>query len=94
VLDNTFTGGVKKWTGNMRRRLIFFLQLYIYSDGAFREMILWQPPLKTPDRPHGLKYQIYYGLGDGTCLLRFDNESGIGDQNMLAVRKKVIVLLM
>ena len=52
---------------------------YIYSDGAIREMVLWQLPRKTPDRPHGLKYRLYYGLGDGTCLVRFDNESGKGD---------------
>jgi len=26
-----------------------------------------------------LKYRLYYGLSDGTCLIRFDNESGQGD---------------
>ena len=52
---------------------------YIYSDGAIREMVLWQLPHKTLDRPHGLKYRLYYGLDDGTCLVRFDNESGKGD---------------
>ena len=52
---------------------------YIYSDGAIREMVLWQLPHKTPDGPHGLKYRLYYGLGDGTSLVQFDNESGKGD---------------
>jgi len=58
---------------------ILYREKYIYSDGAVREMILWQLPRKTPDRPYGLKYRLYYGLGDGTCLVRFDNESGKGD---------------
>ena len=52
---------------------------YIYSDGAIREMVLRQLPHKTEDRPHGLKYRLYYGLRDGTCLVRFDNESGKDD---------------
>ena len=47
-----------------------------YPDGAIREMILWQLPTRTRDRPHGLKYGLYYELADGTCLVRYDNESG------------------
>ena len=50
-----------------------------YPDGAVREMILWQLPTMTRDRPHGLKYRLYYGLADGTCLVLYDNESGKGD---------------
>ena len=62
----------------MAARLLY-REKYIYSDGSIREMILWQLPHRTPDRPHGLKYRLYYGLDDGTCLVRFDNESGKGD---------------
>ena len=62
----------------MAARLLY-REKYIYADGAIREMVLWQLPQKTPDRPHGLKYRLYYGLGDGTGLVRFDNESGKGD---------------
>ena len=58
---------------------LIYREKYIYSDGAIREMALWQLPRKTPERPHGLKYRLYYGLGDGTSLVRFDNESGKGD---------------
>ena len=47
-----------------------------YPDGAVREMILWRLPRRSADRPHGLKYRLYYGLADGTCLVRYDNESG------------------
>ena len=64
--------------GHMAARLLYQGK-YIYSDGAIREMVLWQLPRRTPDRPHGLKYRLYYGLADGTRLVRFDNESGKGD---------------
>ena len=42
-------------------------------------MVLWQLPQKTTDKPHGLKYRLYYGRADGTCLVRYDNETGKGD---------------
>ena len=58
---------------------LLYQEKYIYSDGAIREMVLWQLPRISPDRPHGLKYRLYYGLGDGTCLVRLDNDSGKGD---------------
>ena len=62
----------------MRARLLF-RQKFIYSDGAIREMVLWQLPQASKDRPHGLKYRLYYGLADGTCVVRYDNETGKGD---------------
>ncbi len=42
-------------------------------------MVLWQLPEKTAKMPHGLKYRLYYGLADGTCMVRYDNETGKGD---------------
>jgi len=51
----------------------------MYADGAIREMILWQLPEKTAEKPYGLKYRLYYGLADGSCLVRYDNETGKGD---------------
>ena len=71
----------------MAARLLY-REKYIYSDGAIREMILWQLPVKTPDRPHGLKYRLYYGLKDGTCIVRFDNESGKGDHKHVGGREE------
>jgi len=62
----------------MKAKLIY-RERFIYSDGAMREMFLWQLPNKTPDRPHGFKYRLYYGLEDGTCIVRYDNEQGKGD---------------
>ena len=51
---------------------------FIYSDGALREMVLWQVP-RTSHHPNGLKYRLYYGDGEGKCLVRYDNERGKGD---------------
>ena len=67
---------------------LLYREKYIYSDGAIREMILCQLPGKTSDRPHGLKYRLYYGLKDGTCLVRFDNESGKGDHKHVSGREE------
>ena len=36
-------------------------------------------PEAGTERPHGLKYRFYYGLPDGTCVVRYDNERGKGD---------------
>jgi len=66
----------------MNARLIY-REKYIYADGSVREMVLWQLPGKSVDRLHGLKYRLYYGLADGTCLVRYDNERGKGDHRHL-----------
>ena len=50
-----------------------------YPDGAIREMVVWQLPQATADRRHRIKYRFHYVLSDGTCLLRYDNESGKGN---------------
>ena len=71
----------------MAAKLIYW-EKYIYSDGAIREMVLWQLPLKSQDRPHGLKYRLFYGLTDGTSLVRFDNESGKGDHKHIGSREE------
>jgi len=51
---------------------------YIYPDGAIREIILWELPDKDDERPHGLKYRLFYGYS-GQSLVRYDNERGKGD---------------
>ena len=42
------------------------------------EMVVWQLPRATTDRPHGYKYRLYCGRS-GRCLVRYDNETGKGD---------------
>jgi hypothetical protein len=62
----------------MKAKLIY-REKFIYADGAIREMVLWQLPRKTTEKSYGLKYRLYYGLSDGTCIVRYDNEAGKGD---------------
>jgi len=52
-------------------------------------MVLWQLPEKTSERPHSLKYRLYYGLADGTCIVRYDNESGKGDHKHYGAQEEL-----
>ncbi len=58
---------------------LLYRERFIYADGTIREMVIWRLPGTSKDRRHGLKYRLYYGLADGTCLVRYDNEFGKGD---------------
>ena len=51
----------------------------VLPDGSVVEMVIWKLPGKNPERQHGIKYRLYYGSGDGSCIVRYDNESGKGD---------------
>lgn len=57
---------------------LLFKDKYIYADGAIREMVIWRLPDSDSERPHGLKYRLYYGNPDQN-LIRYDNERGKGD---------------
>ncbi|WP_295583231.1 DUF6516 family protein [uncultured Lamprocystis sp.] len=65
-------------------------QLFRFSDcqgDARVEMVVWALPTRTADRPHGLKYRLYCGLA-GTCLVRYDNETGKGDHRHYGDREE------
>ena len=62
---------------------LLFRDKYIYRDGAIREMMIWQLPEPNTERPHALKYRLYYGQS-GQCLVRYDNERGKGDHRHYA----------
>lgn len=46
--------------------------------GVVIEMVIWQLPVSTAERPHGLKYRLQAHRG-GRTLVRYDNEAGKGD---------------
>ncbi len=68
----------------MAKAKLLFQAKKIYPDGSIKEMIIWQLPTQSVERPHGLKYRLYYGSDDGTCLVRYDNETGKGDHRHIA----------
>jgi hypothetical protein len=51
------------------------------------EMVIWQLPSATSDRPHGIKYRFYCGRDD-ECLIRYDNETGKGDHRHYGEREE------
>ncbi len=59
---------------------LLFRDKYVYADGAIREMVIWRLPDTNSERPHGLKYRLYYGY-PGESLMRYDNERGKGDHS-------------
>jgi len=56
-----------------------FGEKHVFSDGSIVEMVIWRLPRQTRERPHGIKYRLYYGLADGSPVVRYDNELGKGD---------------
>ena len=68
---------------------LIYREKFIYMDGSIREMVLWQLSEKSSDKPHGLTYRLYYGFSDGTCMVRYDNETGKGDHRHIGGQQEV-----
>ena len=49
-----------------------------YDDGHISELKIWLLPGATSERPHGLKYSLFYGR-EGARIVGYDNERGKGD---------------
>ena len=71
---------------------LLYRDKYIYSDGAIREMLIWRLPKKDAERPHGLKYRLFYGY-PGRSLVRYDNERGKGDHRHYPDREEPYVFV-
>ena len=55
-------------------------------DGSIVEMTIWQLVTANRERPHGLKYSLYYGRAD-KLLVGYDNERGKGDHKHIGERE-------
>ena len=44
----------------MKAKRIFYDKA-VLPDGAIVEMTIWQLPKPSSERPHGLKYSLFYG---------------------------------
>lgn len=66
---------------------LLFRDKFVYADGAIREMTLWKLLIADEERPHGLKYSLYYG-SDGTRVVGYDNERGKGDHRHYREREE------
>ena len=56
------------------------------SDGGIVEMKIWKLPESDAERPHGLKYRLFYGHG-GIRIVGYDNERGKGDHRHIGRRE-------
>lgn len=65
----------------MKAQRIFYDKV-VLADGAVVEMTIWQLPRASAERPHGLKYRLYFGR-DGKRIVGYDNERGKGDHKHL-----------
>lgn len=72
----------------MGNAIQIYHQKFKFTDGAIQEISVWKLPERTPERPHGLKYSLYYGLADGSCIVRYDNELGKGDHRHIEGREE------
>gem|GEM_PF-266933 len=61
-----------------KKALLLFEDRMIYPDGAIIEMRIWKLPEEDAERPHGLKYSLFYGFA-GERIIGYDNERGKGD---------------
>ena len=59
-------------------KAVLLLDYKATQGGLVLQMVLWQLPRPTRDRPAGIKYRLYLGC-DGQTLVRYDNEAGKGD---------------
>lgn len=61
-----------------KKATLLFEDRMVYPDGAILEMRIWRLPECDAERPHGLKYSLFYGQ-DGARITGYDNERGKGD---------------
>lgn len=65
------------------KAVLIYRKTEFRPDGVKLDMVIWQLPHPTPDRPHGLKYRLWAGR-EGATLVRYDNERGKGDHRHTA----------
>ena len=61
----------------MKAHRIFYDKA-VLADGGIVEMTIWQLPKASSQRPHGLKYSLFYGR-NGLRIVGYDSERGKGD---------------
>lgn len=74
----SLTTSVQVGTLKIMKAIELFRRRIPYSELAFAELVLWQLPAPLAGSTHSYKYRLAYVVG-GTCVLRYDNESGKGD---------------
>ncbi len=55
--------------------------------GTITEVVAWRVSPSISGCSHPFKYRLYFGLTDGTCIVRYDNERGKGDHRHIGDRE-------
>ena len=58
----------------------------VLADGAIIQLKVWRLPEATAERPHRLKYSLFYGA-NGRRIVGYDNERGKGDHKHIDDRE-------
>jgi Family of unknown function (DUF6516) len=57
------------------------------DDGLIVEMTIWRLPFRTEERPHALKYSLFFGRA-GERIVGYDNERGKSDHRHYRKRQE------
>lgn len=69
-----------------RATLIMDQKLHL-EDGLIIQMKVWRIPQSSVERPHGLKYSLFFGRR-GERIIGYDNEAGKGDHRHYRKREE------
>jgi Family of unknown function (DUF6516) len=62
----------------MAKAILVYRDRVDWPDGHILEMTIWRLPAASDERPHALKYSLFYGQ-PGERIIGYDNEAGKGD---------------
>lgn len=58
----------------------------VLDEESFVELVVWKLESSVPGCSHDLKYRLAYVVG-GVCVVRYDNETGKGDNRHVGGRE-------
>lgn len=64
----------------------------VLPNGSIVQIRVWRLPEATPERPHGLKYSLFFGRA-GKRVVGYDNEAGKGDHRHRRLREERYVFV-
>jgi len=59
------------------------------KNGRIIEVIIWHLSEPVSGCTHTFKYRLFYGMSNGACLVRYDNERGKGDHRHVGGQETV-----
>lgn len=62
----------------MQAAMLLIDRKAVLANGAIIQIKVWRLPATSKERPHGLKYSLFYGR-PGERIIGYDNETGKGD---------------